>query len=98
MNAYRLDGCHSCRLAALSIILGCDFWFLGNFNCSALAVVSITGVQAVANLSVILGSPEQFAADMKESTSFKSVTSYLIFLRKARSTFCYHGFGHKVYL
>jgi len=58
MNAYRLDGCHSCRLAALSIILGCDFWFLGNFNCSALPVASITGVQAVANLSVIFGSFE----------------------------------------
>jgi hypothetical protein len=96
MKADRLDGCHSCRWAALSIILGCDFWLLGNFNCSALAAVSITGVQAVANLSVIRGSPEQFAADMKESTSFKSVTSYLIFLRKAISTFCYHGFGHKV--
>src|SRR4028119_2273976 len=98
MNVYRFDGRHSRSFAAFSIILGCVFWFFGNFNCSALAVVSITGVQAVANLSVILGSPEQFAADMKESTSFKSVTSYLIFLTKARSTFCYHGFGHKVYL
>jgi len=68
MNAYRLDGCHSRRLAALSIILGCGFWFLGNSNCSALAADRITGAQAVANLSAILGTPEQFAADMKDST------------------------------
>ena len=68
MTAYRLDGCPSRRLAALSIILGCGFWFWGNFNCSALAADRITRAQAVANLSVILGSPEQFAADMKEST------------------------------
>jgi hypothetical protein len=68
MNVYRFDGRHSRSFAAFSIILGCVFWFFGNFNCSALAVVSITGTQVVANLSVILGSPEQFAADMKEST------------------------------
>ena len=68
MNAYRFDGRHSRRLAAFSIILGCGFLFLGNFNCSALAADRITGDQAVANLSAILGSPEQFAADMKEST------------------------------
>jgi len=68
MNAYRFDGRHSRRLAAFSIIFGCGFWFLGNFNCSALAADRITGAQAVANLSAILGSPEQFAADMKEST------------------------------
>ncbi len=63
-----LDGCNSCGLAALLIIFCSAFWLLGNFNCSALAADRITGEQAVARMSQVLGTPEAFATDMKEST------------------------------
>ncbi|MEG4326721.1 hypothetical protein QUB37_26930 [Microcoleus sp. AT3-A2] len=68
MNAYRFNGCHSRRLAALSIILGCGFWFLGDTYSVALASDRITGAQAVERISTVLGSPEQFAENMKMST------------------------------
>jgi hypothetical protein len=67
-NACRFNGCHSCRLAALSLVFGCGFWVLGNSFSPALASDRITGPQAIANMSVILGSPEQFANNMKVST------------------------------
>jgi hypothetical protein len=68
MNAYRFNGCHSCRLAALSIVLGCGFWVLGDTFSPAIAGDRITGAEAVARMSVVLGSPEQFADNMKNST------------------------------
>jgi len=63
-----LNGCNPCGLAALFIIFCGAFWFLGNFNSSVLAVDRITGDQAVASMSQVLGTPEAFATDMKEST------------------------------
>ncbi|MEG5044614.1 hypothetical protein [Microcoleus sp. B4-C1] len=68
MNVYRLNGCHSCRLAALSIILGCGFWVLGDTFSFAVAGDRITGAQAVERISTVLGSPEQFAENMRLST------------------------------
>jgi hypothetical protein len=63
-----LNGCNSCSLAALLIIFCGAFWFLGDFNSSVLAADRITGEQAVARIAQVLGTPEAFAADMKEST------------------------------
>jgi hypothetical protein len=68
MNACRFNGCSSCRLATLSIILCCPFWLLGNFNSFSLASNRINGAEAVARMSAILGSPEQFAENMRLST------------------------------
>lgn len=68
INACRFNGCYSCRLAALSAVFGCSFWILGNFVSPALASDRITGPQAVAKMSAVLGSPEQFADNMKNST------------------------------
>ncbi|MEG3843059.1 hypothetical protein [Microcoleus sp. herbarium14] len=67
-NACRFDGCYSCSLAALSIILGSGFWVLGNSFSFSLAADRITGAQAVSKMSAVLGSPEQFANNMKSST------------------------------
>jgi len=68
MNAYRFNGCTSCRLATLSFILSCPFWILGDFNSFSLASGRITGAEAVSRMSNILGSPEQFAENMRLST------------------------------
>ena len=68
MDACRFNGCSSCRLAAFSIILCCPLWFLGNINSFSLASGRITGAEAVARMSAILGSPEAFAENMKLST------------------------------
>ncbi len=68
MNAIRFNGCYPSRLATFSVIFGCSFWFLGDFVSPALATDRITGAQAVENLSRILGSPDTFEANMKNST------------------------------
>lgn len=68
-NARRFNGCYSCRLAAFSVVFSCGFWLLGNSFSSALATTDrITGAQAIAKMSAILGSPEQFSENMKNST------------------------------
>jgi hypothetical protein len=67
-NANRFNRCYSCRLASFSIIFGSSVWLLGNFISPALAVQRITGAEAVARISSVLGSPENFEADMKNST------------------------------
>ncbi|MEG3859541.1 hypothetical protein [Microcoleus sp. herbarium12] len=67
-NAYRFNGCYSCRLAAFFLIFSCGFWLLGNSFSPSLASDRITGAQAVSKMSVVLGSPEQFANNMKIST------------------------------
>jgi hypothetical protein len=67
-NACRFNGCHSCRLAAFSIVLSCGFWVLGDSFSPLLAVDRITGAQAVQRMSLVLGSPDKFALDMKNST------------------------------
>jgi len=63
-----LNGCNSCGLAALFVIQCCCIWFLVDINSPVLAVDRITGEQAVARMAQVLGTPEAFAADMKEST------------------------------
>jgi hypothetical protein len=68
MNATRFNFHYSSSLATLSIVFGCSFWFLGNFVSPALATDRITGAQAVENLSRILGSPDTFEANMKNTT------------------------------
>jgi len=68
MNATRFNGCHFSRLAALFIVFGCGFWVLGDTFSPAIAGDRITGPEAVAKMSVVLGSPEQFADNMKMST------------------------------
>jgi len=68
MNAARFNGCYPSRLAAFFIVLGCSFWVLGGFVSPALATDRITGPEAVAKMSAVLGSPEQFADNMKNST------------------------------
>jgi hypothetical protein len=68
MNATRFNGCHFSPLAALFIVFGCGFWVLGDTFSPAIAGDRITGPEAVAKMSVVLGSPEQFADNMKMST------------------------------
>jgi len=68
MNANRFNGCHLSRLAAFSIVFGCSFWFLGDTFSPAIAGDRITGPEAVSRMSLVLGSPEQFADNMKMST------------------------------
>jgi hypothetical protein len=63
-----LTGCNSCGLAALFIIQCCYIWLLVDINSPVLAGDRITGDQAVARMAQVLGTPEAFAADMKEST------------------------------
>jgi hypothetical protein len=63
-----LTGCNSCSLASLFIIQCCCIWFLVDINSPVLASNRITGDQAVARMSQILGTPEALAADMKDST------------------------------
>ena len=68
MNAYRFNGCHSCRLAAFFIVFGCSFWILGYSVSPAIASDRITGPEAVEKLSQVLGSPQAFEDNMKNST------------------------------
>lgn len=63
-----LNGCNFGSVAPLLIIFCGAFWFLGNFDSSALAVDRITGPQTVARMAQVLGTPEAFAADMKDTT------------------------------
>ncbi|MEG4641285.1 hypothetical protein, partial [Microcoleus sp. Aus8_D4] len=44
------------------------FWILGNSFSPAIASDRVTGAQAVANMQSLLGTPEQFALDMKSTT------------------------------
>jgi len=68
MNACRFNGRSFGRLAAFSVIFSCPLWLLGNINSFSLASGRITGAEAVSKMSAILGSPEQFAENMKLST------------------------------
>lgn len=68
-NACQFDGSYSCRMAAFSVVFGCGFWVLGNFiSVPVIATDRVTGAQAISNMSAVLGSPEQFASNMKSST------------------------------
>lgn len=68
-NACRFDGSSSCRVATFSTIFGCCFWLLGNFiSFPVIAADRVTGAQAISNMSAVLGTPERFAENMKNST------------------------------
>ncbi len=68
---YRSNGCHDGRLAALFIVQCCSFWILGNsFGSVAIAanVDRITGAEAVERMRQVLGDPQVFEDNMKNST------------------------------
>jgi len=68
---HRSNGCHDGRLAALFIVQCCSFWILGNsFGSVAIAanVDRITGAQAVERMRQVLGDPQVFEDNMKNST------------------------------
>jgi len=67
-DARRFAGNYSRGVASLFIIFGGAFGILGNFISPAIANGRITGPEAVARMSAILGSPQQFADDMRDST------------------------------
>jgi len=67
-SVNRSNDSYSCRLASFFAVFGCMFWFLGYFISPAIAGDRITGAQAVQNLSDILGSPQAFETNMKNST------------------------------
>lgn len=58
-----------CNIASSCIIFCGSFWILGYFVSPAIATTDrITGAQAVANLRNLLGTPEQFQLNMKNTT------------------------------
>ena len=68
-NASRFISSCACGLASFSTILCSSFWILGNSISPAIASTGrITGPEAVARLSSVLGSPQQFSDDLKDST------------------------------
>lgn len=65
----RFNGRRFGYLAACFAFFCCLLWILGHTFCtSVIAADRITGAEAVANLQAILGSPEEFIADMKSTT------------------------------
>lgn len=65
----RFNGCRSRYLAPCLAFFCCLLWILGDTFCtSVIAADRITGAQAVSILQEVLGSPEQFIADMKSTT------------------------------
>lgn len=67
-NARRFNRSHYRSVASFSAIFCGALWILGNFVSPAIANGRIIGSEAVARLSTVLGSPEQFSNDMKDST------------------------------
>jgi len=68
---HRFNGCYDGRLAALFIVQCCSFWILGNsFGSVAIAanVDRITGAEAVERMRQVLGDPQVFEDNMKNST------------------------------
>lgn len=65
----RFSPCFNRDTATYCIVFCGCIWLLGDFVSPAIATTDrITGAEAVARMSVILGSPEQFADNMKNST------------------------------
>ena len=67
----RFNGRRFGYLAACLAFFCCVLWILGDTFCTsviAAGVDRITGAQAVATLQALLGTPEQFIADMKSTT------------------------------
>jgi len=67
-NARRFTGNYSRGVASFSVIFCGAIWILGNSVSPAIANGRITGPEAVARMSAILGSPQQFSDNMKNST------------------------------
>lgn len=70
-RSCRFNGCHDGCLAALFVVQCCCFWVLGNsFGSVAIAanVDRITGAQAVERMRQVLGDPQVFEDNMKNST------------------------------
>ena len=68
---HRFNSCSDVRLAALFIVQCCGFWILGNsFGSVAVAanVDRITGSEAVERMRQVLGDPQLFEDNMKNST------------------------------
>jgi len=62
------DGSNSRRLASFSGSQCCDVWLLGDSVRFLASVDRITGEQAVARMKTILGTPQAFADNMRDST------------------------------
>lgn len=67
-NARRFISSYPRGVASFPIILCGAIWILGNFISPVIANGRITGPEAVARLSAVLGSPQQFSDDMKNTT------------------------------
>jgi hypothetical protein len=70
-SCYRFDGYHASRSTALFIIQCCCFWILGNSFVPVMAAGRadrITGAQAVERMRQVLGDPQTFEDDMRNST------------------------------
>lgn len=68
---FGFNGRYDGRLAALFIVQCCCFWILGNsFGSVALAanIDRITGAEAVERMRQVLGEPQIFEDNMKNST------------------------------
>jgi hypothetical protein len=68
---FRSNGRYDGSLAALFIVQCCGFWILGNsFGSVALAanIDRITGPEAVERMRQVLGDPQIFEDNMKNST------------------------------
>jgi hypothetical protein len=68
INARRFISSYPRGVASFPIIFCGALWILGNSISPAIANGRITGPEAVARMSAILGSPQQFSDDMKSST------------------------------
>ena len=68
-DARRFTRSYSRGLASFPIVFCGTLWILGNFVSPAIASSGrITGADAVARMSAILGSPQTFADNMKNTT------------------------------
>lgn len=68
-SVNRFNDSYPRRLASFFTVFGCLLWVLGYFVSPAIATTDrITGPQAVSNMRLLLGSPEQFALNMKATT------------------------------
>lgn len=67
-DARRLTDNYSRGVASLFIIFCGAFWILGNTVSPAIAIDRITGPEAVARMSAILGTPQAFSDNMRNTT------------------------------
>ena len=70
-SGFRFNGCHDGCLATFFIVQCCCFWILGNsFGSVAFAanIDRITGPEAVERMRQVLGDPQLFEDNMRNST------------------------------